>query len=295
MTTLRSSARSWSAVLRRVGLYLGVVVYLLWTLLPLWFTGVSAVATPKAVTERPWRPIPSGMTAENFRSVLGGSASDGSGMGVSDAGSRLPSALWSSFLVAAAVVAISVSLGVLASYGLVRYRYRASGFVYTMILASRIVPAIAIVAPFFIAFRKAGLLGTELSLIISYNVFTLPLAVVLLTGYFRSLPPSVEMAAEVDGASLFTTLFRVVLPMAKPGIVAAALLVFLEAWSEFFFALTFASDLTVPPVLAGMQTLLQFGWPTLAAATVVSLVPPFVLAVALQKHLVTGLTSGAVK
>ena len=103
------------------------------------------------------------------------------------------------------------------------------------------------------------------------------------------------MAAFVDGASRLRTLVLIVVPLARPGLVATGLLVFLEAWSEFFYAVVLTNSLTVPPLLASYVSLQTFTWNSLAAATVVSLLPPIALAVIFQRYIITGLSTGAVK
>ena len=115
-----------------------------------------------------------------------------------------------------------------------------------------------------------GILNTPWALIISYNVFTLPLAIMILKNYFDQLPRELEEAAKIDGASRLLTLWLIIVPVAKPGLVAAAVLIFLEAWSEFFYSLVLTNQLTVTPLLAGFQSVQQFNWNSLAAATVMS-------------------------
>ncbi len=166
-------------VLGRIGIYLGVSVFAIWILFPLWFLVSSAVATPRALTAKPWTLIPNEMTTDHFRNVIFGGATHG-GYGLSDAGSRLPSAMFYSFFVGAFVVLICLVIGALAAYGLSRFKFRGSTVTFRLIVISRIVPAIAIVAPFFVIFRKANLLGSPWALVISYLAFTLPLAILML-------------------------------------------------------------------------------------------------------------------
>jgi len=281
-------------VLGRVAIYVGLAVFAVWILFPLWFLVSSAFATPSALAAKPWTPIPTEVTTDHFRAVIFGGATYG-GYGVSNAGSRLPAAMGYSFLVGAVVVVISLVFGGLASYGLSRFKFRGSTLTFRIIVVSRIIPAIAIVAPFFVVFRKTGLLGTPWALIISYLAFTLPLAILMLKSYFDTIPSSIEEAAAVDGASTATIILRIVAPVALPGLIATGILVFLEAWSEFFFAVILVGDLTTPPVLAGFQVLNQFNWNTLAAATVLSIIPPVALTLIFQRYLLGDLMAGAAK
>jgi multiple sugar transport system permease protein/trehalose/maltose transport system permease protein len=140
-----------------------------------------------------------------------------------------------------------------------------------------------------VAFRVIGVLNSPWALIISYNVFPLPLAIMILKNYFDQLPREIEEAAKIDGAGRLLTLAIIILPIAKPGLVAAGVLIFLEAWSEFFSSLVLTNQLTVPPLLAGFQSVQQFNWNALAAATVISMVPPVLLVMIFQRNVVGSL------
>jgi ABC-type glycerol-3-phosphate transport system permease component len=279
----------------RALLYGAVILFVLWIIVPFWFTFVSSISTTKALSAQPWTPVPGDLTISSYKSVLLGETENVSGYGSSRAGARLVPALGRSFIVSLTLVLVNLLLGVLASYGLARFRFRGHKLAFRVIVLSRVVPAIAVVAPLFVVLRTLDLLNTVWALIITYNFFTLPLTILLLRNYFARLPTEVEEAAWVDGAGYLETLRRVALPLAVPAIAATGTLVFLEAWSEFFFALVFTNQLTVPPLLAGFQTLEQFSWPNLAAATVVALIPPLVIALLFQRFIVSALAEGAVK
>lgn len=281
-------------LLYRVLLYGCFLLFCLWIILPLWFTLSSSVSTGSALAAADVGLWPEDPTLENFQSLLAGTTGSLT-EGISTAGSRLPRALLMSSLIATTLVASNILLGGLAGYALSRYRFPGSRIAYTFVLTSRVVPAIAIVVPFFIAFRIAGLIGSPWALIISYHIFTLPLAVLLLKNYFDGLPLEVEEAAKIDGATRLQIVRLIAAPLARPGLTAAALLVFLEAWGEFFYALVLTSQLTLPPLLAGLQSMHQFGWPSLAAGTVIALIPPVALALVFQRYIVSGLAQGTVR
>ena len=123
-----------------------------------------------------------------------------------------------------------------------------------------------------------------------------PLSIWLLKGYFYAVSPEIEEAALVDGASRLRILWSIVAPIAMPGLIATGLLVFLQCWSEFFYANVLTSQLTIPPLLAGYNTPpLVFGWNVLAAATMLSILPPLLLALVFQRFVVSGLSHGALK
>ena len=272
-------------------LYLCVLLFAIWVLLPVWYLVVSSLITVTQLGIKPFPIIPSSITFDNYLSVLTGS-NGGKGIGSTDLGSRLLPAIGNSFLVSAVLVVMNLVVAGTAAYAMSRYPFRGARLFELSVIATRVVPAIAIIGPFFVAFRVLGILNTPLALIISYNVFTLPLAIMILKNYFDQLPRELEEAAKIDGASRLLTLWLIIVPIARPGLVAAGVLIFLEAWSEFFYSLVLTNQLTVTPLLAGFQSVQQFNWNALAAATVMSMIPPVVLVLFFQRHVVGALTAG---
>ena len=274
--------------------YAGIVLFGLWILLPVWFLVMSSFTTLGQLSVRPFPLIPDQMTLENYYSVLTGSTGD-EAFGSIDVGARLVPAIGQSLLVSSLLVGLNLLIAGWAAYGLSRYPFTGARAFELSVIASRVVPAIAIIGPFFVAFRVFDMLDTPWALLISYNIFTLPIAILVLKNYFDQLPREIEEAAKIDGASRMLTLWIIVVPIAKPGLVAAGVLIFLEAWGEFFYALVLTNQLTVPPLLAGFQSVQQFNWNTLAAATVMSMLPPIVLAFVFQRYVVNALTAGVGK
>ena len=279
---------------RTVFIYFCFVLFGIWVLAPLWFTVHSSFSNPSEMSIRPPNWIPAKPTLGNYISVFT-SATDKSGQYTSQQAGRMWRALSNSLIVGLLVAFSNILIGGFAGYAYSRYRFRGSQAGYLFLLASRVVPGIAIIVPFFAGFRAVGLIDTPWALIISYNLFTLPFSIWLLKSYFDRMPREIEEAAYVDGASRLRTIFVIVAPLARPGLVATLLLIFLESWSEFFYAMVLTNSLTVPPLLASYQSLQTFTWNVLAAATVVSLIPPIILAVIFQRYIVSGLTQGAVK
>ena len=279
---------------RTVFLYILFAAFAVWTLAPILFTVQSSFSNPGEMTAQPPHWIPEHITFDNYWSVFN-SATDKSGQYTSEQGGRMASALFYSAMIGILVTATNLIIGGLAGYAYSRYRFRGSRAGFLFLLATRVVPGIALVVPFYALFRQVGLTNTPWALIITYLIFTLPLSIWLLKSYFDHLPREIEEAASVDGASRLRTLIIIVAPLARPGLVATGLLVFLEAWSEFFFAVVLTNSLTVPPLLASYQSLQTFTWNTLAAATVISLIPPVILAIVFQRYIVSGLAAGSVK
>jgi ABC-type glycerol-3-phosphate transport system permease component len=273
-------------------IYVSFAVFAVWVLLPLWFTAMSSISQPAEMVARPPHWIPQNPTLENYEAVFGTASK---ARNSSEQNARIVTSLAWSLIIGISVAALNLLIGGLAAYGYSRFRFRGSRAGYVFLLVSRVVPAIAIITPFFIAFRVTGLINTPFALIFSYFLFTLPLSIWLLRSYFDALSPEIEEAAMVDGASRLRILWIIVAPLAAPGLIATALLVFLEAWSEFFYANVLTSQLTVPPLLASYNSLQTFSWNTLAAATVLSLVPPVLIAIVFQRYVVSGLSHGALK
>lgn len=277
---------------RTIVIYGSFLVFALWVLLPIWFTVVSSISQPAEMVARPPHWIPQHPTLENFEAVFGSASK---ARNTSEQNARILASLGWSAIIGISVSALNLVIGGLAAYGYSRFRFRGSRAGYLFLLVSRVIPAIAIITPFFVIFRVTGLINTPFALIISYLLFTLPLSIWLLKSYFDALSPEIEEAAMVDGASRLRIVWIIVAPLAAPGLIATGLLVFLEAWSEFFYANVLTNQLTVPPLLASYNSLQTFSWNTLAAATVLSLVPPVLIAIIFQRYVVSGLSHGALK
>lgn len=277
-----------------IAIYACVVVFAIWILLPVWYLVISSLITATQLGIKPFPLIPASITFDNYIAVLTGTTG-GKGIGSTDMGSRLIPAIGQSFFVSSVLVVLNLTIAGAAAYGLSRYPFRGARAFELAVIATRVVPAIAIIGPFFVAFRVMGVLNSPWALIISYNVFTLPLAIMILKNYFDQLPREIEEAAKIDGATRLQTLWIIIVPIARPGLVAAGVLIFLEAWSEFFYALVLTNQLTVAPLLAGFQSVQQFNWNALAAATVMSMIPPTVLVLFFQRQVVGALTAGVGK
>ncbi len=168
---------------------------------------------------------------------------------------------------------------------------------FVMILATQFVPAVVIVLPFFLMFRDLGILDTRLGLIIVNLSIVMPFAVWMIKGFIDGIPMDTEEAALVDGSTRWQVIRNIVLPMAAPGIVTAAIFCFIIAWNDFLFALILTTNeaVTLPVGLALFKAEEGDLWNLLAAAGIIIMVPMFVLALIIQKHFVQGMTMGAVR
>lgn len=205
--------------------------------------------------------------------------------------------LWNSFVLSSGAVLLSLALGVPAAYAFARHRFRGSETIASTLLSFRFAPALLVVLPLKLYFQEIGLEDTYAGLIWVYQLITLPLVVWVVRGYFEDTSPDIEHAYQVDGHSWWATFRRVAVPLARPGIAAAALLAFIFAWNNFVFALILASADKQPVTVGALAFItasgIQYG--QIAAALVLSIVPTLVLALFTQRYLVEGLSLGAVK
>ena len=203
-----------------------------------------------------------------------------------------------SLVVAALTTAVAVPIAALCAYAIARLRFRGRGLLLALILSVSMFPQISIVPPLYLILRELGLLNTYPGLVLPYVTFSAPLAVWLLTGFFRQLSPELEEAAMLDGASRVRALRDVVVPVAAPGVATAAILTFLYCWNEFLFALSFTlgpERYTVPVAVTLFRGRYQVPWGQVLAATVVATIPVALLVLAFQRRIVAGLTAGASK
>lgn len=205
-----------------------------------------------------------------------------------------------SVVIATAVVALSLSLGLTASFALGRIRFRGRATLLLAILAVSMFPQVAVLSGLFELIRVLGLFNNPLGLILSYLIFTLPFTVWVLTAFMRDLPVEIEEAAIMDGASPWVRLTQVFLPLLAPAMVTTGLLAFIVAWNEFLFALTFTlsnEQRTVPVAIALITGASEFEvpWGNIMAASIIVTLPLIALVLVFQRRLVAGLTAGAVK
>ena len=203
-----------------------------------------------------------------------------------------------SLIVAAMTTAVTLPVAVLCAYALARLRYRAKRLLLASSLAVSMFPQIAIGPPLYLILRERHLLDTFPGLVLPYVTFSAPLAVWLLTGFFRQLPPDLEDAALLDGASRVRALRDVVLPVAAPGVATAAILTFLYCWNEFLFALSFMlgpDRYTVPVAVTLFRGRYQVPWGEVLAATMVATIPVALIVLTCQRRIIAGLTAGATK
>ncbi len=205
--------------------------------------------------------------------------------------------LWDSIVVAFGSTVLSVTLATLAAYALSRFPFRGRHAFVAWVLSTRMMPPVAVAIPLFFIYKDVGLLDTYAGVILIHAVMNLPLAVLLMKSFFDDVPKEIDESAIIDGASRWLIFRRVVLPMAKGGIAATAVLCFIFSWTEFVFVLTLTQTglKTVPVVSSSFVTSTGTAWGNMAALGVAAMVPAFVFILLVQKQLVRGLTLGSLK
>ncbi len=242
-----------------------------------------------SATPRPFAPL----TLSNYTTLFSGKLVTGTGtQDVNFLGN-----LGNSVLLASASVAISLLLGVPAAYAFARFRFRLGEDIAFTLLSFRFAPPLLVLLPLSLYFQDLGLSNTYVGLIWVYQLITLPLILWIVRGYFEDASPDIEYAYRVDGHSWWRGFRKIAIPLAKPGIAAAALLSFIFAWNNFVFALILASSDKQPVTVGALNFITSAGIPygQVAAAVVLSILPTLALALYAQRWLVEGLSLGAVK
>lgn len=262
----------------------GAAILILVCLFPFAWMALSSIKTLQELYTVPphwWPDVP---TLANYSKVL--------------FESNIPRYFLNSMVISVGATALALILAIFASYGFARFDFKGKPFWQACILVGQLLPTATIIVPLFITLRVLGLVNTYWGLILVYMIVTLPLSVWMLTSYFKAIPVELEEAAIIDGASRIGVLFRITLPLSKPGIVAVLVYAFVTTWNEFIFALCFATDSsvkTLPIGLAEFSTEFSTDWGAVMAASMIMTLPVALLFLTMQNLFVGGLTAGATK
>ncbi len=275
-------------IVLRVLFYAIVIVILLYALLPFYWAIRSSLTPSADLFRTPVQYIPTHPTLQNYRDVLG------TGL--------FRQALLNSAIVSISVTLLALIIGSFASYALGRFRFAGRTPVLYLILSMTMFPQIAVLGSLFQLVNTLRLFNQLPALIVTYMIFTLPFTVWTLTNFFRGMPGELEEAAYVDGATPFQTFYKVLLPLAGPGLVTTGLLAFISAWNEFLFALSFTQtpdkrtvNLAIFYFSGSSGNSFEIPWGQIMAATVIVTVPIVALVLIFQRRIIDGLTAGAVK
>ena len=275
MAETRKRTLSWSAVNLLVLLY--ALVPVLW---------IASLSFKPPGTIQDGRFVPQQWTLDNYRGIFRTDA--------------FTSALINSIGIGLIATFIAVVLGTMAAYAIARLDFPGKKILVGVALLIAMFPQISLVSPLFEIMRSLGLFDTWAALILPYITFSLPLAIYTLSAFFKEIPWELEKAAKMDGATPGQAFRKVVAPLAAPGIITAAILVFIFCWNDLLFAISLTSterSITAPAAIANFTGASQFEEPTgsIAAAAVVITIPIIVFVLIFQRRIVAGLTSGAVK
>jgi ABC-type glycerol-3-phosphate transport system permease component len=252
-------------------------------LLPILWGFFSSLKPSDRIVEFPPRLLPETPTLEHYRRIFADQAAD---------------YIANSLAVSAASVLLTLALGAFAGYAIARFKFRGRDGLMAATVAIMSIPIASLLVPTFTLLSTVGLTDTRIGLVLLYSAYQLPVVVWMLYGYFLSLPVEIENAARVDGCSPMRALVKVVLPLSKPGLIAAGLFVLVFAWNDFVVAVTMTSSEAARTFPVAIYFYLGFygrEWGPLLAASIVSIIPIVAIFIFLQRHFVSGLTGGGVK
>lgn len=286
----------------RVALWLANVAALAFLLLPLAPVVLGALQSEKALTGDVRALLPREPTFANFQLVLSGGAHRGpifeTVTYLPKSVERFSTAFFNSLLVASSVSLLTLALASLSAYAVARLNVAWVKAVVSLSLAARLVPLVVLMVPLYVLFRHYGLLNSLSGIVLAEVGFLLPYAILILVPYFASLPAELEDAARIDGCSRFGAFWRIVLPLATPGLAACATIMFILSWHELLIPLIVASRpeaMTLPVVLAGLVSDYFVFFTLMMAICLLGLAPTVLLVLILQKYVVRGLVAGALK
>lgn len=269
---------------RTFTLYVPLLVAMLFTLLPFYWTIVTSFKRETDIIKRPIVYWPKTFTLENY--------------GISWNAVGFSKFFQNSLFVSMSTVLIVLLLSVLSGYAISRFRFYGKNAFLLMLLCTQFIPGAMLLIPLFLIFKTLGMTSNPFSLIITYSVFQLPFNSILMSGFITNIPEQLEEAAMVDGCSRLKAVFLVIFPILLPGIVATTVFTFIGAWNEFLFGLMLINKpqfFTLPIGLRYMQGEFNMAYGALAAGSVISLLPVVVLFAFVQKYMVQGMAAGAVK
>ena len=265
-------------------LYMPVFVLLVFTLFPLYWTIVTSLKYESDIVSLPIEYLPNPVTLENYVNAW------------NNVGFSIY--FHNSIIVAIASMLLVTFFSVFVGYALSRFKFKGKSLFMFMLLSTQFLPAAMLIVPLFIIFREMNLLNNPLSLIIINTTMQLSFNSILMRGFINGIPVELEEAAMIDGCSKIGAIFRVIMPLLLPGLVAVGAFSFVGVWNEFLFAFMFMSsnsNFTLPVGLRSVIGEFSVNYGTLAAGSIIALIPALLMFIYLQKYLVTGLSSGSVK
>lgn len=271
---------------RTIFLYFGLITMMSFFMFPIYWILVTSLQSGEEAFTRSVNLIPRAITLVNYVNLF------------TKGKFFIGDALINSLIVASCTTTVILLLSIFSSYAFARLKFEGSQIIFWLLLLTEMLPPISFLIPFYVLFRRAHLLNTRLALIIGYTAWLLPIVTWVLYGYFKSMPQDLEDAARIDGCTRVKALLKVVLPLATPGIVAAAIICFIFSIGEFILALTLLTRqtaFTLPLQVTRFVSKFTVEYGKLGASAVLTFIFPVIFAFIFQRYLVRGLTSGAIK
>jgi len=259
---------------------------------PLLWLFSASLSTQVELYSIPPHWIPLHPTFQNYLDIIFPS------LAVSAVPRTFAAAIMNSIKIASAVTVICIVIGGLAAYALVRIPFKFNRTIQLGLLGTRMIPEVSLIIPLFVVASSLDLINKPTVLIIAYLSFALPYAIWMMAAFFQTVPIELEEAARLDGCSRLGILWRVVMPIAVPGLISTAMFTFLLAWDEFFYALIFTSTLaakTAPVAIAEFVGRYAVNITGMMAGGILAALPPVILGLVFQRYIVSGMTAGAVK
>lgn len=273
-----------------VWIHLIAVVVIIVALLPIAWMVIASITPSKDLLAHPLKWIPTNPDFSRYHEVFTSAADSPAG------GFRR--AMLNSLLVAAGTVTVSLVVGILGGYAFARLRFSGRRTTLLIFLATYMLPPIALVIPLYLILVRLHLLDSIIGLIVVYSSFCAPFVLWTLSGYFAGIPVDLEEAARLDGCSRIGVLWRIVLPLSKPGIFSAILFATLLCWDEFLYALIFTNSAeakTIPVAIAEFSAKFSTDFGLVSVGGLLAAIPPVIVALVFQRFVVAGLVAGAVK
>ncbi|MFV0429497.1 MAG: carbohydrate ABC transporter permease [Arachnia sp.] len=263
---------------------LGLTVWMIITLFPLYWILLTSLKPASQIAEYPVRYWPREFSIENYLSLF--------------QKAQFGSSILNSLIVASSAAAVATLIAMLSGYVLSRFQFRGKGAVAMAFLVTQMIPAFIALGPLYQMFTELGLVDSRFGLVLVYVAMTIPFSSIMLRGFFDNIPDSLEEAAMVDGTTRLGALWRVIVPVMAPGIVATYIFNFVNSWNELFLSVTLIntdSRKTIPTALNGFISSFNIEWGPMSAAAVLTILPTMVLFMFASRWIVAGLTQGATK
>ncbi|MDR0999025.1 MAG: carbohydrate ABC transporter permease [Treponema sp.] len=261
-----------------------LLLMLAFVTIPFYWVIVTSLKLEKNIVQRPVKYLPDPATFENYINAW-------KNVGFEHF-------FTNSFLISLAVAVVVLVFSSLVAYPLTRFHFRGKKITMLVLLCTQFLPHSMLLIPLFMIFRVLGLINNPIALVISYVTFSLPFNAIMMRGFMSSIPVSLEEAAMIDGCNRLGAIYRIILPLLLPAVVACGSFAFIDSWKEFLFAVMFINDpsrMTIPVGLSYMLGEFSINYGILAAGAVIAIIPPMAMFSYMQKYLIRGLSSGGVK